>query len=89
MRYSERSEESKIHDRKTGYLVLSLYRDQEGKQRKNTLYQLYVGTDKRMNNADHTDFPSVLSVLSVLSVVKPPLPFAGESLPRTPIRGLG
>ena len=43
--HSERSEESKIHNRKTGQPVSCFYRDQERKQRKNSLCQIYVRTD--------------------------------------------
>ena len=43
--HSECNEESKIHSRKAGQLVPRFYRDQERKQRKNSLCQLYVRTN--------------------------------------------
>ena len=78
--HSECNEESKIHNRKTRQPVPRFYHDQERKRRKYPLCQLYLVTDTLDSSTPlpRTTVPRLRS-----GECKPPLPFAGEGLPRT------
>ena len=76
MRYSERSEESKIHDRKTGQPVPRFYHDQEPK----TPYEHSMLALRWGRHLSFYDFALPrMTVPGLLSrQCRPPLPFVGE-----------